>query len=117
SEPGRPVRRTVLASAPCRISTSTPPQSRASILAVLVPHPIQPLTREEVRALADKVFDAILNRITAWGADDAGRCLRVPAYPPAAGAPRDRGSRPGPARPRRLRSRQAPAAGLPGRRH
>jgi len=36
-----------------------------SILAVLVPHPIQPLTREEVRALAVKVFDAILNRITA----------------------------------------------------
>ena len=32
---------------------------------VVVPHPIQPLTREEVRALADTVFDAILARITA----------------------------------------------------
>jgi len=27
--------------------------------------PDQPLTREEVRALADKAFDAILKRITA----------------------------------------------------
>jgi alkanesulfonate monooxygenase SsuD/methylene tetrahydromethanopterin reductase-like flavin-dependent oxidoreductase (luciferase family) len=32
---------------------------------VVVPHPIQPLTREEVRALADKAFDAIVRRITA----------------------------------------------------
>ncbi len=32
---------------------------------VVVPHPIQPLTREEVRALADKAFDAIVKRITA----------------------------------------------------
>jgi alkanesulfonate monooxygenase SsuD/methylene tetrahydromethanopterin reductase-like flavin-dependent oxidoreductase (luciferase family) len=32
---------------------------------VVVPHPIQPLTREEVRALADEAFDAILKRITA----------------------------------------------------
>ena len=32
---------------------------------VVVPHPIQPLTREEVRALADKAFDAIMKRITA----------------------------------------------------
>ena len=32
---------------------------------VVVPHPIQPLTREEVRALADKALDAIMKRITA----------------------------------------------------
>jgi len=32
---------------------------------VVVPHPIQPLTREEVRALADKAFDEILGRLTA----------------------------------------------------
>jgi len=32
--------------------------------AVVVPHPIQPLTREEVRALADKAFDAIVARLT-----------------------------------------------------
>jgi alkanesulfonate monooxygenase SsuD/methylene tetrahydromethanopterin reductase-like flavin-dependent oxidoreductase (luciferase family) len=32
---------------------------------VVVPHPIQPLTREEVRALADKAFDEIVRRITA----------------------------------------------------
>ena len=32
---------------------------------VMVPHPIQPLTREEVRALADKAFDAVLARLTA----------------------------------------------------
>jgi len=31
---------------------------------VVVPHPIQPLTREEVRALADKAFDAIVARLT-----------------------------------------------------
>ena len=31
----------------------------------MVPHPIQPLTRDEVRALADKVFDEILARLTA----------------------------------------------------
>ena len=31
---------------------------------VVVPHPIQPLTREEVRLLADKVIDAILARLT-----------------------------------------------------
>ena len=31
---------------------------------VVVAHPIQPLTREEVRALADKAFDAILARLT-----------------------------------------------------
>ena len=31
---------------------------------VVVPHPIQPLTREEVRVLADKVIDAILARLT-----------------------------------------------------
>ncbi|MBI4610369.1 MAG: hypothetical protein HY726_15340 [Candidatus Rokubacteria bacterium] len=31
---------------------------------VVVPHPIQPLTREEVRVLADKVWDEILARLT-----------------------------------------------------
>jgi alkanesulfonate monooxygenase SsuD/methylene tetrahydromethanopterin reductase-like flavin-dependent oxidoreductase (luciferase family) len=31
---------------------------------VVVSHPIQPLTREEVRALADKAFDEILARLT-----------------------------------------------------
>jgi len=31
---------------------------------VMVPHPIQPLTRDEVRALADKAYDEILARIT-----------------------------------------------------
>jgi hypothetical protein len=31
---------------------------------VMVPHPIQPLTREEVRALADKAFDEVLARVT-----------------------------------------------------
>jgi alkanesulfonate monooxygenase SsuD/methylene tetrahydromethanopterin reductase-like flavin-dependent oxidoreductase (luciferase family) len=33
--------------------------------AVVVSHPIQPLTREEVRALADKAFDEIVARLTA----------------------------------------------------
>jgi len=33
--------------------------------ATAVAHPIQPLTREEVRALADKAFDEIVRRITA----------------------------------------------------
>ena len=32
---------------------------------VVVSHPIQPLTREEVRALADRAFDEIVRRITA----------------------------------------------------
>ena len=32
---------------------------------VVVAHPIQPLTREEVRALADKAFDEVLARVTA----------------------------------------------------
>ena len=32
---------------------------------VVVPHPIQPLTRDEVRVLADKVYDEILRRLTA----------------------------------------------------
>jgi alkanesulfonate monooxygenase SsuD/methylene tetrahydromethanopterin reductase-like flavin-dependent oxidoreductase (luciferase family) len=32
---------------------------------VVVAHPIQPLTRDEVRALADKAFDEILRRLTA----------------------------------------------------
>ncbi len=31
---------------------------------VAVPHPIQPLTKDEVRALADKAFDEILARLT-----------------------------------------------------
>lgn len=33
--------------------------------AVTVPHPIQPLTREEVQALADKAYDEIVRRLTA----------------------------------------------------
>ena len=32
---------------------------------VVVTHPIQPLTREEVRTLADRAFDEIIRRITA----------------------------------------------------
>ena len=32
---------------------------------IMVQHPIQPLTRDEVRALADKVFDEILARLTS----------------------------------------------------
>jgi hypothetical protein len=32
---------------------------------VMVQHPIQPLTRDEVRALADKAFDEVLARVTA----------------------------------------------------
>jgi hypothetical protein len=32
--------------------------------AVTVPHPIQPLTREEVRALADAAFGEIVARLT-----------------------------------------------------
>ena len=32
---------------------------------VVVSHPVQPLTREEVRALADLAFDEIVRRITA----------------------------------------------------
>jgi hypothetical protein len=31
---------------------------------VMVPHPIQPLTRDEVRALADRAFDEIVARLT-----------------------------------------------------
>ena len=31
---------------------------------VVVQHPIQPLTRDEVRALADKAFDEIVARLT-----------------------------------------------------
>ena len=31
---------------------------------ILVQHPIQPLTRDKVRALADKVFDEIVSRLT-----------------------------------------------------
>jgi alkanesulfonate monooxygenase SsuD/methylene tetrahydromethanopterin reductase-like flavin-dependent oxidoreductase (luciferase family) len=32
---------------------------------VAVPHPVQTLTRDEVRALADKAFDEIVRRLTA----------------------------------------------------
>ena len=32
---------------------------------VVVAHPIQPLTREEVRRLADEAFDEIVKRVTA----------------------------------------------------
>ena len=32
---------------------------------VVVSHPIQPLTREEVRALADKAYDEIVRRLIA----------------------------------------------------
>jgi hypothetical protein len=32
---------------------------------VMVQHPIQPLTRDEVRALADTAFDEVLARVTA----------------------------------------------------
>jgi len=32
---------------------------------VVVGHPIQPLTREEVRRLADQAFDEIVKRVTA----------------------------------------------------
>jgi hypothetical protein len=32
---------------------------------VVVPHPIQPLTRDEVRALADKAFPEVLARVTS----------------------------------------------------
>jgi len=31
---------------------------------VVVAHPIQPLTRDEVRALGDKAFDEVLARLT-----------------------------------------------------
>ena len=31
---------------------------------IMVQHPIQPLTRDEVRVLADKVFDEIVARLT-----------------------------------------------------
>jgi len=31
---------------------------------VVVPHPIQPLTRDEVRALAEKAYDEIIGRLT-----------------------------------------------------
>jgi len=31
---------------------------------IVVAHPIQPLTRDEVRALADKAFDEIVARLT-----------------------------------------------------
>jgi hypothetical protein len=36
----------------------------ADYRAIVVSHPIQPLTREEVRALADKAFDEIVARLT-----------------------------------------------------
>ena len=31
---------------------------------IMVQHPIQPLTRDEVRALADKAYDEIIARLT-----------------------------------------------------
>ncbi len=31
---------------------------------VVVPHPIQPLTAEEVQALADKAYDDVVRRLT-----------------------------------------------------
>ena len=31
---------------------------------VVVAHPIQPLTRDEIRALADRAFDEVLARLT-----------------------------------------------------
>ena len=31
---------------------------------IVVSHPIQPLTREEIRALADKAYDEIVERLT-----------------------------------------------------
>jgi hypothetical protein len=31
---------------------------------IVVAHPIQPLTREEIRALADKAYDEIVERLT-----------------------------------------------------
>ena len=31
---------------------------------IMVPHPIQPLTRDEVRALAEKAYDEIVARLT-----------------------------------------------------
>jgi hypothetical protein len=31
---------------------------------VVVPHPIQPLTREEMRVIADKVWDEVVARLT-----------------------------------------------------
>jgi len=31
---------------------------------IMVQHPIQPLTRDEVRALAEKVYDEIVARLT-----------------------------------------------------
>ena len=31
---------------------------------MMVAHPIQPLTRDEVRALADKAYDEIVARLT-----------------------------------------------------
>ena len=32
---------------------------------IMVQHPIQPLTRDEVRDLADKVYDEIIARLTS----------------------------------------------------
>jgi hypothetical protein len=31
---------------------------------IMVPHPIQPLSRDEVRALAEKAYDEIIGRLT-----------------------------------------------------
>ncbi|HXH83423.1 MAG TPA: hypothetical protein VNN07_10895 [Candidatus Tectomicrobia bacterium] len=37
----------------------------AAYRTVAVAHPIQPLTRDEVRALADQAFDELVRRLTA----------------------------------------------------
>ena len=36
----------------------------AEYRAIAVSHPIQPLTRDEIRALADRAFDEVLARLT-----------------------------------------------------
>ena len=52
------------------ISTEFAKAAQASALGpdsyktITVPHPIQPLTRDEVRALADKAYDDIVARLT-----------------------------------------------------
>jgi hypothetical protein len=34
---------------------------------VVVPHPVQPLTPEELYRLADKIFDEVVRRVTSAG--------------------------------------------------
>jgi hypothetical protein len=36
---------------------------------VVVPHPVQPLTREELHRLADDIFDEVVCRVTSAGGD------------------------------------------------